>query len=67
MSLTLDQDGPAGRGDGVALLSTGHDGCAYALTGPERTSPSAQTRLLGDLLTRPLTFEAVPAEAGIPP
>ncbi|TDE47517.1 NAD-dependent epimerase/dehydratase family protein [Nonomuraea mesophila] len=49
----------------TALSSTGHEGRAYALTGPERTSPSAQTRLLGDLLERRLTFEAVPAEAGV--
>ncbi|SDL18595.1 SDR family oxidoreductase [Nonomuraea jiangxiensis] len=48
----------------TTLLSTGHEGRAYALTGSERTTPSAQTRLLGELLERPLTFEEVPAEAG---
>lgn len=47
------------------LLSSGHDGRAYALTGPERTTPAAQTRLLGELLERPLTFEEVPAAAGV--
>ncbi|MFI6596942.1 SDR family oxidoreductase [Nonomuraea sp. NPDC050536] len=49
----------------TALLSSGHEGRAYSLTGPERTTPSGQTRLLGELLERPLTFEEVPAEAAV--
>ncbi|MBB5774941.1 SDR family oxidoreductase [Nonomuraea jabiensis] len=50
----------------VAVLLAGrHEGRAYALTGPERTTPSAQTRLLGELLERRLTFEEVSRAAGV--
>lgn len=42
----------------VALTAPGHGGRAYRLTGPERLLPAERVRILGDVLGRPLRFEA---------
>lgn len=39
------------------LAPEAHAGRAYPLTGPEAISPVEQTKILGDLLQRPLVFE----------
>ncbi len=49
----------------VALLSPGHEGRSYAMTGPERTTPAEQTRVLGELLGRELAFEEISEEEGV--
>jgi uncharacterized protein YbjT (DUF2867 family) len=41
----------------LALLSTGHDGRSYLLTGPESLLPADQVRVLGAVLGRDLRFE----------
>jgi uncharacterized protein YbjT (DUF2867 family) len=42
----------------VALTSAGHAGRAYTLSGPEPLRPADRVRVLGEVLRRPLTFEA---------
>ncbi|WP_410585909.1 SDR family oxidoreductase [Amycolatopsis sp. lyj-23] len=44
----------------TALLGTGHEGRVYAVTGPEALTARDQTRLLGEVLGRPLRFEEIP-------
>jgi uncharacterized protein YbjT (DUF2867 family) len=44
----------------VALLTDGHAGQAYALTGPESLLPADRVRVLGEVLGRDLRFEAQP-------
>ncbi|MBC9713468.1 NAD(P)H-binding protein [Streptomyces sp. TRM66268-LWL] len=41
----------------LALTSSGHEGKAYALSGPESLLPEERVRILGDVLGRKLTFE----------
>lgn len=45
-----------------ALTEPGHEGHAYALTGPRAVTAREQTRLLSDLLNRPLRFEELTRE-----
>lgn len=40
-----------------ALLSAGHEGCVYTLTGPEMVSPEDQAEILGQVLDQPIGFE----------
>ena len=48
----------------VALTSAGHAGRAYTLSGPEPLRPADRVAILGEVLGRPLSFEAQPdAEA----
>lgn len=42
----------------VALTSSGHEGRAYTLSGPEALVPAEQVRILGGVLRRELRFEA---------
>jgi uncharacterized protein YbjT (DUF2867 family) len=42
----------------VALTSAGHEGRPYTLSGPEPLLPADRVRILGEVLGRPLTFEA---------
>lgn len=42
----------------VVLVEDGHAGQGYVLTGPEALSPSEQTRILAEVLGRPLDFAA---------
>jgi uncharacterized protein YbjT (DUF2867 family) len=44
----------------VALTSPGHAGRAYTLSGPEPLRPADRVAILGEVLGRPLTFEAQP-------
>lgn len=46
-----------------ALLSGGHDGCVYPLTGPEALLPAGRVRILGDVLGRELRFAESDDEA----
>jgi uncharacterized protein YbjT (DUF2867 family) len=46
----------------VALLSAGHDGEAYPLSGPESLRPADELRVLGELLGRELRLEALSNE-----
>ena len=45
-----------------ALTTTGHEGKAYALTGPESTNAAGYAAILANALERPLSFVDVPAE-----
>ncbi|WP_152363167.1 NAD(P)H-binding protein [Microlunatus speluncae] len=45
-----------------ALLSDGHEGQAYPLTGPEALLPADRLAVLGEVLDRRLTFQAEPDE-----
>jgi uncharacterized protein YbjT (DUF2867 family) len=44
----------------VALTSPGHAGRSYILSGPEPLRPADRVAILGEVLGRPLTFEAQP-------
>jgi uncharacterized protein YbjT (DUF2867 family) len=44
----------------VALTSAGHAGRAYTLSGPEPLRPADRVAILGEVLGRPLAFEAQP-------
>jgi uncharacterized protein YbjT (DUF2867 family) len=46
----------------TALLQDGHEGRAYALTGPESLLPADRVRILGEVIGRPLRFEAMSDE-----
>lgn len=43
-----------------ALLSGGHEGCVYAVTGPQALLPADRVRILGAALGRNLRFEGRP-------
>lgn len=43
-----------------ALTGTGHEGQAYALTGPEALNLGEMTHILGEVLGRPLRYVDVP-------
>jgi uncharacterized protein YbjT (DUF2867 family) len=45
-----------------ALLSSGHDGATYRLSGPEPLFPVERVRILGEVLERPLRMSAEPEE-----
>ncbi|WP_414941444.1 NAD(P)H-binding protein [Amycolatopsis sp. cmx-11-51] len=45
-----------------SLTTPGHEGRAYALTGPEALRPSDRLRVLGELLGRDLRLEPLPNE-----
>jgi uncharacterized protein YbjT (DUF2867 family) len=44
----------------TALVSSGHDGKVYTLTGPEVLTPVDQVQILGSVLGRDLRFENIP-------
>ena len=44
----------------AALLEPGHEGSVLRLSGPEPLTPRDGVRILGEVLGRPLRFEAVP-------
>lgn len=45
-----------------ALTTDGHEGVAYALTGPEALTTRQQVAVLGEVLGRPLRFEQISLE-----
>ena len=45
-----------------ALTGDGHEGVAYALTGPESLTTRQQVAVLAEVLGRPLRFEQIPLE-----
>ncbi|WP_041939576.1 MULTISPECIES: NAD(P)H-binding protein [Frankia] len=45
-----------------ALLEPGHEGQRYALTGPESLPARGQVEVIGEVIGRPLRFEAVPLD-----
>lgn len=47
----------------AALTTDGHDGKAYALTGPEALTPAERARLLTEATGEPITFVQLSAEA----
>ena len=47
----------------AALTTDGHDGKAYALTGPEALTPAERTRLLAEATGEPIEFVQLSAEA----
>ena len=47
------------------LTEPGHEGCTYALTGPEAITPREQTRQLGEALGRTLRFEELTPERAL--
>jgi uncharacterized protein YbjT (DUF2867 family) len=49
----------------IALTTDGHDGQAYALTGPEAIGIGDQVEILARELGRPLRFVPVPPEAAM--
>lgn len=46
----------------VALTQPGHEGKTYALTGPERIDANEQVRVIGEVIGKPLRFEALPMD-----
>ncbi|WP_432520984.1 NAD(P)H-binding protein [Kineococcus sp. SYSU DK006] len=46
----------------VALTEDGHAGRTYDITGPEALTPRQRTRVLGDVLGRPIAFEPLTEE-----
>ena len=47
----------------AALTTSGHEGKAYHLTGPEALSVAQQVKILGDVIGRPLKYVDVPDAA----
>jgi uncharacterized protein YbjT (DUF2867 family) len=43
-----------------ALVSSGHEGKIYTLTGPEVLTPVEQVQTIGDVLGKQITFEEIP-------
>jgi uncharacterized protein YbjT (DUF2867 family) len=46
-----------------ALRDEGHDGMEYVLTGPESLTQGEQLHIIGEAISRPLTFEELSPEA----
>lgn len=46
-----------------SLISSGHEGKIYPLTGPEVLTPADQVQTIGDVLGRPIVFESISESA----